>query len=34
MRNVTSQFKEDIRTYGRQLDFKIKVNEVEEDLDN
>lgn len=34
MKNVTSQFKEDIRTYGRQLNFKIKVNEVEEDLDN
>lgn len=34
MKNVTVAFKTDIRTYGRQLDFKIKINDVADDTDN
>ena len=34
MKNVTSTFKDDIRTYGRQLDFKIKVNDINTDIDD
>lgn len=34
MKNVTNTFKDDIRTYGRQLDFKIKVNNIEKDMDD
>lgn len=34
MKNVSNDFKVDIRTYGRQLDFKIKVNNIEDDIDN
>ncbi|MCI8481541.1 MAG: hypothetical protein HFJ27_00100 [Clostridia bacterium] len=34
MKNVSSDFKTDIRTYGRQLDFKIKVNNQNVDTDN
>ena len=34
MKNIDNTFKEDIRTYGRQLDFKIKVNNIEVDIDN
>lgn len=34
MKNVSNNFKIDIRTYGRQLDFKIKINNVEDDIDN
>lgn len=34
MKNVTSTFKDNIRTYGRQLDFKIKINNVNTDIDN
>lgn len=34
MKNVTSDFKTDIRTHGRQLDFKIKVNNQNVDIDN
>ncbi len=34
MKNVTNTFKDDIRTYGRQLDFKIKVNGIDTDMDN
>lgn len=34
MKNVTNTFKDDIRTYGRQLDFKIKVNDIETDMDD
>lgn len=33
MRNIDNIFKEDIRTYGRQLDFKIKVNNIDVDTD-
>lgn len=33
-KNVTNNFKSDIRTYGRQFDYKIKINNVEEDTDN
>lgn len=32
MKDITNQFKDDIRTYGRQFDFKFKVNK--EDIDN
>lgn len=34
MKNVTDNFKTDIRTYGRQLDFKIKLNNTDADIDN
>lgn len=34
MKNISNNFKIDIRTYGRQLDFKIKVNNVEDNIDN
>ena len=34
MKNVSNDFKIDIRTYGRQLDFKIKIDNVEDDIDN
>jgi len=34
MKNVTNSFKNDIRTYGRQLDFKIKINNVDANLDD
>ena len=34
MRNVTDNFKIDLRTYGRQLDPKIKVNDENFDTDN
>lgn len=34
MRNVAENFKIDIRTYGRQLDFKIKVNDADFNVDN
>lgn len=34
MKNVTSNFKEDIRTYGRQIDCKIKINDENIDIDN
>ena len=34
MKNISNDFKIDIRTYGRQLDFKIKINNVEDDIDN
>lgn len=34
MKNVTNTFKDDIRTYGRQLDFKIKINNLDTDIDN
>lgn len=34
MRNVTENFKIDIRTYGRQLDFKIKVNDADFNVNN
>lgn len=34
MKNVSNTFKDDIRTYGRQLDFKIKVNDIDTDMDN
>lgn len=34
MRNVTDNFKQDIRTYGRQLDYKIKINKIEADTDD
>lgn len=34
MKNVTNTFKDDIRTYARQLDFKIKVNNIEKDMDD
>ncbi|MCI9247501.1 MAG: hypothetical protein HFJ30_10500 [Clostridia bacterium] len=34
MKDVSNDFKIDIRTYGRQLDFKIKINNVEDHIDN
>ena len=34
MKNVTDDFKTDIRTYGRQLDFAIKVNNEYVDMDD
>lgn len=34
MKNVTNNFKEDIKTYGRQFDFKLKVNDSDIDNDN
>lgn len=34
MKSVTNNFKTDIRTYGRQLDFRIKVNNEYVDMDN
>lgn len=34
MKNVTNIFKDDIKTYGRQFDFKIKVNSNDIDNDN
>lgn len=34
MKIVDNNFKNDIRTYGRQFDFKIKLNNKDEDLDN
>lgn len=34
MRNVTDNFKIDLRTYGRQLDAKIKVNDIDFNSDN
>ena len=34
MKNVTDNFKTDIRTYGRQFDFKIKIDNIDEDTDN
>ena len=34
MKNVTNNFKEDIRTYGRQFDFKLKINDSDIDNDN
>lgn len=33
MKNVTDNFKNDIRTYGRQFDFNLKVNNIEIDTD-
>ena len=33
MKNVTDNFKNDIRTYGRQFDFNFKVNNIEIDTD-
>lgn len=34
MKNINNTFKQDIRTYGRQLDFKIKINNIGVDTDN
>lgn len=34
MKNVTDNFKTDIKTYGRQFDFKIKINNIDGDTDN
>ncbi len=34
MRNVVDDFKIDLRTYGRQLDAKVKVNDIDFDSDN
>lgn len=34
MKNITNSFKNNIRTYGRQLDFKIKLNNVIADTDD
>ena len=34
MKNIGDNFKIDIRTYGRQLDFKIKINNIIDDIDN
>lgn len=34
MKTVVDNFKTDIRTYGRQLDFKIKLNNMDVDTDN
>ena len=34
MKNVTDNFKNDIRTYGRQFDFKFNVNNVEVNTDS
>ena len=34
MKNVIDNFKTDIRTYGRQFDFKIKIDSVDIDTDN
>lgn len=34
MKNVTNSFKENIRTYGRQFDFRIKLNDILSDEDN
>lgn len=34
MKNVINTFKDDIRTYGRQLDFKIKINNVSANIDD
>lgn len=33
MKNVTNNFKEDIRTYGRQFDFELKVNDEKYNID-
>ena len=33
MKNVTNSFKGDIRTYGRQLDYKVKINNISVDTD-
>lgn len=34
MKNVVSQFKEDIRTFGRQFDYKVKINNTDIDSDD
>lgn len=34
MKNVTANFKNDIRTYGRQFDYKVKINNIDNDIDN
>lgn len=33
MKNITNNFKTDIRTYGRQLDYKVKINNISVDVD-
>ncbi len=33
MKNVTNSFKDDIRTYGRQFDYKVKINNNSVDID-